>query len=72
LPFQLPEAQFEPGSARRVLKNRLGIVDPDQMDRVETRALASATDACLQRINDAQGTMKFHRHMVDFHGSLTA
>jgi len=35
----LAEAQYEPGSNDRVLRNLLGIVDPDEMDRVEARAL---------------------------------
>lgn len=39
----LPEAQFEPGSNEQVLKNRLGITSPKQMDDAETRALERAT-----------------------------
>jgi len=39
------EAQFEPGSGDTVLKNRLGIIDPAAMDRVEAEALIKATDA---------------------------
>ena len=39
------EAQFEPGSNDTVLKNRLGIIDPAAMDRVEAEALIKATDA---------------------------
>ena len=35
----LPEAQFEPGSNEQVLKNRLGIKSPKEMDDVEARAL---------------------------------
>lgn len=35
----LAEAQFEPGSHEQVLKNRLGIKSPKEMDDVETRAL---------------------------------
>lgn len=35
----LPEAQFEPGSNERVLRNRLGIKSPQEMDDAETRAL---------------------------------
>jgi cell filamentation protein len=35
----LPEAQFEPGSNEQVLKNRLGINSPKEMDDAETRAL---------------------------------
>jgi cell filamentation protein len=39
------EAQFEPGSNGLVLKNKLGITDPAQMDRAEAEALIKATDA---------------------------
>ena len=36
---ELAEAQFEPGSNEQVLRNRLGIKSPKEMDDVETRAL---------------------------------
>ncbi len=36
----LPEAQFEPGSSGRVLKNLLGIKNQREMDRVEAVATA--------------------------------
>lgn len=39
------EAQFEPGSNDSVLKNNLGIIDSDEMDRIEAEALIKATDA---------------------------
>lgn len=39
------EAQFEPGSNDTVLKNKQGIVEPLEMDRVEAEALIKATDA---------------------------
>ncbi len=35
----LPEAKFEPGSDEQVLKNRLGIKSPKEMDDAEARAL---------------------------------
>ncbi len=35
----LPEAQFESGSDEQVLRNRLGIKSPKEMDDIETRAL---------------------------------
>jgi len=38
----LPEAQFEPGSNEQVLKNRLGIKSPKEMDDAEARALERA------------------------------
>lgn len=47
------EAQFEPGSNDTVLKNRLGITDSKEMDRVEAEALINATDAL------------FHEYSVD-------
>ena len=40
----LLEAQYEPGSKDTILRNLLGIINPDEMDRVEVRALAKATD----------------------------
>ena len=42
------EAQFEPGSNDTVLKNRLGITDQQEMDRVEAEALIKATDALFR------------------------
>jgi len=39
------EAQFEPGSNDEVLRNKLGIADSKEMDRVEAEALIIATDA---------------------------
>ena len=38
----LPEAKFEPGSNEQVLKNRLGIKSPKDMDDAEARALERA------------------------------
>lgn len=38
----LPEAQFESGSNEQVLKNRLGIISPKEMDDAEARALETA------------------------------
>jgi cell filamentation protein len=40
----LPEAQGEPGSRGRVLRNKLGIRSKREMDEVETIALKVATD----------------------------
>lgn len=39
------EAQFEPGSGDAVLRNKLGITDSKEMDRIEAEALIKATDA---------------------------
>lgn len=44
----LVEAQYEAGSNDMVLRNLLGIIDPDEMDRVEARALAKATDILIR------------------------
>lgn len=41
----LIEAQFEPGSNDAVLRNKRGIADSKEMDRVEAEALIFATDA---------------------------
>ncbi len=38
----LTEAQFEPGSNEQVLKNRLGVKSPKEMDDAEARALERA------------------------------
>jgi cell filamentation protein len=35
-----PEGQFQPGSDGRVLHNRLGITDPDEVDRIELDLLS--------------------------------
>lgn len=40
----LPEAQFEPGSRGRVLKNLLGIKNQSEMDRLEAVALKQAEE----------------------------
>lgn len=48
----LPEAQFEPGSRGRVLKNKLGIKRKKKMDEAESVALAAAIDKLL-RMYDA-------------------
>jgi len=43
----LPEAQFEPGTRGRVLKNLLGIKRKRDMDEAESKALKIATDRLL-------------------------
>lgn len=40
----LPEAQFEPGSRGRVLKNKLAIKSKEEIDEAESVALKAATD----------------------------
>lgn len=44
----LVEAQYEAGSQDMVLRNLLGIIDPDEMDRMEARALVKATDILIR------------------------
>jgi cell filamentation protein len=44
----LPEAQFEPGSDDRVLKNRLGITSTEEMDLAEARALERTMDVLVR------------------------
>lgn len=46
----LVEAQFEPGSRGRVLKNRLGIHGKRQMDALEAVHLAVATDWAIRHV----------------------
>ena len=43
----LPEAQFEPGSRGRVLRNKLGIKSKREIDEAESVALKIATDKLL-------------------------
>lgn len=50
----LPEAQFEPGSDRQVLKNRLGITSMQDMDDTEARALEKTMDALVRRYSEVQ------------------
>jgi len=45
----LVEAQYEPGSKDTVLRNLLGIIDPDEMVRVEAGALAKTTDILIRK-----------------------
>jgi cell filamentation protein len=64
-----PEAEFEPGSRRRVLRNRLGIRRKTQMDRVEFEALVAAQEEYLARIGPqtrltAAILCQMHRHWL--------
>jgi len=45
-----PEAEFEPGSGKRVQKNRLGIRRKKEMDRAEFEALLAAQEGYLDCI----------------------
>lgn len=48
----LEEAQFEPGSRRRVLKNRLGITSKQEMDDAEALALEKAMDELVRKYGE--------------------
>ena len=50
----LTEAQFEPGSRSRVLKNRLGIRSKREMDALEATKLAEATDWAIRHVTAEQ------------------
>lgn len=49
-----PEAEFEPGSRNRVLRNLLGIKSKREMDRRETEALLSATRHMIEATRPEQ------------------
>lgn len=44
-----PQAEFEPGSRGRVLRNRLGITRGRDMNEAESQALLIAQDEALDR-----------------------
>lgn len=46
------EAECEPGSENLVLRNLLGITDPEEMDRAESEALEDALDALLAELEE--------------------
>jgi len=47
----LEEAQYEPGSGDKVLRNLQGVTDPEDMDIIEANALAEATDTILRKFD---------------------
>lgn len=49
-----PEGQFQPGSDGRVLLNKLGIVDPAEMDKVELQLLEQLSGELINRITEDQ------------------
>lgn len=49
----LTEAQFEPGSNELVLKNRLGIKSPQEMDVAEARALERAMENFIESYGES-------------------
>lgn len=51
-----PEAEFQPGSRGRVLRNRLGITTVRELERQESESLLAATQ---QTIDDTQVNQQF-------------
>lgn len=49
-----PEGQFQPGSNDQVLFNKLGIIDPAEMDNIELDLLEQLTDAVLNEVEEDQ------------------
>jgi len=49
----LPEAQFEPGSKKQVLKNWLGITSKSMMDNAESRSLEKALDILVRKYDES-------------------
>lgn len=47
-----PEAEFQPGSRRQVLRNWLGITSKREMDRVEYEALVRVQETYLKKIDE--------------------
>ncbi len=45
------EAQLEPGSFNKVLRNIHGVTDPAEMNNIEANALADATDTILREFD---------------------
>lgn len=63
------ESQFEPGSDSTVLKNRLGITSPAEMQRAETMALLQTTEAMVDFFDQnhrftAQDLCDMHSHWL--------
>ncbi len=59
-----PEAEFQPGSRRQVLRNLLGITSKREMDRAEYEALVRVQEKYLKKIDaDTQFTAALIRRM---------
>ena len=50
-----PETRFEPGSGGRVLANKLGVTDPEEMDAIELDLLVQLHDALIDEVTADQG-----------------
>lgn len=66
----LIEDQYEPGSNNQVLKNKLGITNPDEMDDIEVIALKDATDNMVRKFDKhhrftAADICGFHKIWLD-------
>jgi cell filamentation protein len=66
----LIEDQYEPGSNRQVLKNKLGITSPQEMDDAEAIALKEATDKLIRKVDKhhrftAADICGFHKIWLD-------
>ena len=66
----LIEDQFEPGSNGQVLKNKLGITSPEEMDDAEAIALKEATDKLVRKFDKhhrftAADICAFHKIWLD-------
>src|SRR3989338_7550034 len=66
----LIEDQFEPGSNGQVLKNKLGITSPEEMDDAEAIALKEATDKLVRKFDKhyrftAADICGFHKIWLD-------
>ncbi len=64
------EDQYEPGSNGQVLKNRLGITSPEEMDDAEAIALKEATDKLVRKFDKhhrftAADICGFHKIWLD-------
>lgn len=65
----LPEAQFEPGSDKQVLRNLLGIRSRSDMDHTEALALERATDDVIRSYDErhrfmAEDLCRIHRNWL--------
>jgi cell filamentation protein len=59
-----PEAEFQPGSRRQVLRNRLHVTSKRDMDRIEYEALVGVQEKYLKKIDaDTRFTVALLRRM---------
>ncbi len=63
------EGEFQPGSRRRVLKNRLGIASKQEMDLAEFEALIEAQSRYLDLVKEdtvfsARTLCQMHKELV--------